>query len=134
MMNAGKPAFGASYTYGNDPDSSNYLLTFTPKITFQSGSYRWNFYTLSNDSFLLEWDSSRITGLGTIQVKVSGSDIVNKILVGQKRFNGISDLHFVLADDNNKPIYNLAISDMCANFPNTFKNLTDTSACDQISP
>ena len=128
---SGTPSFGAAYTYGDDPDGSNYLLSLSANSTSPQ-MYRWNFYLASTGSYLLDWSSAHSTSLAVIQVKISDASLVSKLLVGQKKLNGKPELYFVLADENNTPVYNVSISELCASNPENFKNLTDNKGCDQF--
>jgi len=135
------PAFGAVYTYGEDPDGSNYIFTYASDVDSSVANtlYRWNFYLRSTDSFLLDWSAGRTTDLAVIQVQVGtggpvDSGIVNKLLVGQKNIAGTGELYFVLADNSNRPVFNVSISDLCTKYPKNFSDLTRNSACGQINP
>jgi hypothetical protein len=127
----GAPTFGAVYTYDNDPTGSNYLLTLSSSLT-DSQFYQWNFFSATNGYYLLNWSPARKTSAAAVQIRVQNTEIVSRILAGQKKTATASSLYFVLADDNNAPIYYLDISEICAAFPANFKNLTDTKGCDQF--
>jgi hypothetical protein len=128
---SGNPSFSAAYTTDDDPDGASYMLTLSSNST-SATRLRWNFYVASIDSYLLEWSPLRSANLASIQLKSHDALLISKILSGQKKLNGVSELYFVLADENNNPIYNLSISQMCAQFPKTFRNMTDHRKCDQF--
>ncbi len=138
---SGKPAFGVSYTYGKDPDGTNYMLTFTPKVSPSEGAkrLRWNYYLRTTDSFSLPWSDDHKIQVAVMQVLVKDSkpelkETVNRMLVGQKKVADKNELYFILADDNNIPLYNVPLSDLCEKHPDHFHDMTYEKRCDEILP
>lgn len=131
----GQPAFCAQYTYGDDPDGKNYLLTLTPDVAplEKSKKLLWNFY-IENTGFLFQWNQQRVTSLATIQIYIRDTSAIENILKNQRTNKDKNPVYFVLADPGSlQPIYFLPISKMCTNFPTHFKDLTNGNNCDKIS-
>lgn len=130
---SGRPAFGVSYTYGNDPDGFAYLFTFTPKLSGHDAarSLRWNFYLKSSDTFLFDWAKDRSVSLAAVQIKLQKKNAVaiEKILRGHQGGKD-GELFFVLADDSDKPVYHVSLSELCSQFPEHFSDLTNDLPCD----
>lgn len=131
----GEPAFGATYTYGGDPDGTSYLFTFTPKVsaTEATKQLRWNYYLRSSDSFLLDWSKDRVASLSVFQIRLSDEKLettIEKIIRGQKPEKD-GELFLVLADDKNKPQYFISVSELCSKYPDNFNDLSHSKRCDK---
>ena len=131
----GKPHIGVSYTYGSDASGADYVFTYLPKVaaTEASKKLRWNFYQLSTDSFLLDWSEERVVSLGVLQARLSHENnqtlAIEKIIRGQKA-DDKGEIFFVLANDKNRPVYNVPISKLCSKYPGNFSDLTHGRSCD----
>ena len=133
MDSKGIPQFGVHYLYDGDFDGPAYRLLYKSKVSFDLGGklYRWNYYLRSSDSFLLEWSKDRKVFVGIIQAKIDTENlagVVNKIVRGQKGGTG-GELFFVLADEKNKPLYYISLSELCSKYPDNFNDLTHGYKC-----
>lgn len=135
-VNTGKPAFGLFYTYGNDPEGDTYLLTFSPQVSREekSKSYRWNFYLASTDTFLDQWSQNHQLSMVSLQLKLKNPAYMRELLQGQKKINNHDELFLVLADQDNRPVYHIILSDLCEQYPEHFKDLSQGQRCDQLTP
>jgi hypothetical protein len=134
MKPSGAPSFGVVYTYNGDPDGTSYMLTFSSKLSPTEGArqLRWNYYQKSTYSFLLSWSKNRVTSLAIFQVllkdeKLAGT--IEKMIKAQKGGKN-EELFFVLADDNNTPIYYISLSELCSKYPDNFNDMSHSRSCD----
>jgi len=131
---SGAPAFGVSYTYNGDPDGTMYLLTFTSNVSPSEGArqLRWNYYQRSTDSFLLEWSKDRIVSLAVFQTKLSDEKLTGTIekMIKAQKADKDGELFFVLADNNNSPVYHVSLSELCSKYPDYFNDLSYSRRCD----
>lgn len=140
LFHPGNPAVSFIYTYGDDADGSNYLITYSTALPSaeKKKTLRWNVYVKSEGKYLLEWSDDRRTGLDTLQVALNKRvpdhvAVIARMLKAQRlAADGSNDLFFVLADDKNEPKYHVPISEMCAKFPKAFRDLTNDRKCDAI--
>jgi hypothetical protein len=61
-------------------------------------------------------------------------ETIHRLISSQKKVEGINELFFVLADENNQPVYHVRLSELCEKFSEHFNDLTNGNRCDNISP
>jgi hypothetical protein len=126
--------FGVVYTHSDDPDGSNYLLSFVPKnIRSEPFDYVWNFYDHIGKKFLLSWDETRVASSVVTQVIVKDRSIIGKLLELQKPVKQSNSLSFVLLKSNKQPQYYLPISELCDENPELFADLSYGLKCNQFN-